>query len=78
MHSSAHSIFSCPIIYNESTFNTMCFDENHFTCQCEKVNKKAPRLQILHSLYLPECCQGSRQRKLVNMELNVHRNHKAY
>ena len=34
----ANSIFSGP----------MCFDENPFTCQCEKGNKKAEGFQISH------------------------------
>ena len=39
MHGGAckQSIFrSC----NTSTFNAMCFDENPFTCQCEKEKKR--------------------------------------
>ena len=27
--------------YNTSTFNALRFDENPFTCQCEKGDKKA-------------------------------------
>ena len=27
--------------YDTSTFNAMCFDENPFTCQCEKGDRKA-------------------------------------
>ena len=34
--------------YNTSTFNVMRFDENPFTFQREKENKKAERFQISH------------------------------
>ena len=34
--------------YNIFTFKAMCFDENPFTCQCEKENKKGIRFQISH------------------------------
>ena len=34
--------------YNATTFNAMHFDEDPFTCQCEKEDKKAYGLQILH------------------------------
>ena len=30
-----------------STFSAMCFDENPFTCQCEKEDKSSQRFQIL-------------------------------
>ena len=28
-------------VLQQSTFNAMCFDENLFTCQCKKEDKKA-------------------------------------
>ena len=34
--------------YNTSTFSAMRFDENPFTCQCEKENKKVSGFQISH------------------------------
>ena len=33
-------------LYITSTFNAIRFDENPFTCQCEKENKKAKRFRI--------------------------------
>ena len=39
------SIFSCLIT---STFSGMRCDENPFTCQCEKEDKKAEGFQISH------------------------------
>ena len=36
----ANSIF-CGHIFSTSTFNAMSFDENPFTCQCEKEDKNA-------------------------------------
>ena len=45
----ANSIFSSPILITiTSTLNAMCIDENPFTCQCEKEDKRAERFQILH------------------------------
>ena len=41
----ASSIFS---IIHHSAFNAMRFDENPFTRQCEKENKKAEGFQISH------------------------------
>ena len=34
--------------YNKSLFSAMRFDENLFTCQGEKVNKKAEGFRISH------------------------------
>ena len=34
--------------YSISTFNAMRFDENPFTCLCEKENKKASGFEIWH------------------------------
>ena len=47
MHGRAckHIIFQS---YDTSTFNAMRFNENPFTRQCEKENKKAKGFQILH------------------------------
>ena len=45
----ANSIFSSPILITiTSTLNAMCIDENPFTCQCEKEDKRAERFEILH------------------------------
>ena len=33
---------------NTSTFNGMRFNENPFTCQCKKEDKKSEGFQILH------------------------------
>ena len=46
MHVHADSIFSGAII--QSTFSAVSFDEDPFTCQCEKDDKKAEGFQILH------------------------------
>ena len=40
-----NSIFSGPIT---STFNVMRFDENPFTCQSKKENKKAEGFPVSH------------------------------
>ena len=45
----ANSICSGPVT---STFNAMCFDENPFTCRCEKENTKAEGFQISHFYWL--------------------------
>ena len=37
-------LWSC----NTSTFSAVCFDENPFTCQCEKENKQVEGFHILH------------------------------
>ena len=49
MDAPANSAFSGPIT---SIFNSMHFDGDPFTCQCEKEDKKAYGFQILH-------CHGS-------------------
>ena len=41
----ANSIFSSPIT---STFNAVRFNENPFTCQCEKEDRNSEGFQILH------------------------------
>ena len=45
MDAPANSIISGP---TTSIFNAMRFDENPFTCQCEKEDKKAYSFQISH------------------------------
>ena len=44
MDAPANNVFSGPIT---STFSAIPFDKSHFTCQCEKEDRKAKGFQIL-------------------------------